>query len=185
MMAPAHDGFCVLCLIFVILSLVLVQTASSLPHQSRRGPPWVECTTPDRDLAIQSLTPNRHVGRCPPPPDQIPEDACSQCGCRSDRVCPVEQKCCFNGCQYTCMNPMKPPPAFDWLNEPMRQRTSGNAWLITGPEKTHTVESCSTSTFDEGDGILLECPTGYQCYITYGGDAENNIPNKGTCIQIK
>ncbi|XP_071488497.1 WAP four-disulfide core domain protein 1-like [Diadema antillarum] len=171
--------------VLMVLSLYLGEAWGTMSPQDQRRSEWVECSTPDPDLEIQSLLPRRHQGRCPPPSAQIPPDACSQCVCRSDRVCPLDQKCCYNGCRYTCMNPVQPPPVFDWLTEPRRQRTSGNAWLVPGPEETHTVESCSTSTFDEGDGTLLECPTGYQCFITYDGDPENSIPNKGICIKIK
>ena len=48
---------------------------------------------------------------CPPPFLQVPRDACRVTTCRSDKECHTEgHKCCNNGCTFTCMAALPPPP---------------------------------------------------------------------------
>ncbi|XP_071841286.1 WAP four-disulfide core domain protein 1-like [Apostichopus japonicus] len=141
-----------------------------------------------RDLAsVFSEDPHIfHEGSCPttPAPDEVPRNACHQCECWSDANCDEQEKCCYNGCKNTCVDSVIVAPAavIDWLDEPPRQRTAGNAWLIPGPEEPYAAETCTTTFFEDG-GDPLKCPTGYFCYIEDEGDVENGIPNAGTCIR--
>ncbi|KAJ8021588.1 WAP four-disulfide core domain protein 1 [Holothuria leucospilota] len=140
-----------------------------------------------RELDAYSQDPNTfHEGSCPntPAPDEVPNGACHKCECWSDTNCDKHKKCCYNGCKNTCMESVvvAPAPVIDWLAEPPRQRTAGNAWLISGPEEPYAAETCSTTFFDDG-GDPLQCPTGYICYIEDEGDAEHGIPNIGICIR--
>ena len=49
--------------------------------------------------------------KCPPPPDHTPSDGCKVKQCKSDSGCPHSRnKCCYNGCVFTCMDTLKPPP---------------------------------------------------------------------------
>ncbi|PIK36527.1 putative WAP four-disulfide core domain protein 1 [Apostichopus japonicus] len=96
-----------------------------------------------RDLAsVFSEDPHIfHEGSCPttPAPDEVPRNACHQCECWSDANCDEQEKCCYNGCKNTCVDSVIVAPAavIDWLDEPPRQRTAGNAWLIPGPEEPY------------------------------------------------
>ncbi|XP_077998204.1 WAP four-disulfide core domain protein 1-like [Glandiceps talaboti] len=121
-------------------------------------------------------------GRCPPPPEKTPVDACIQDTCRADSEC-YPRSCCYNGCLYTCSDVVMPPPVLDWLREPTRQKNSGY-WLISGPEQPSTVstESCSTTVFQDGN-MEPGCPTGYVCSIQDDGDPQNDIPNRGVCVK--
>ena len=48
--------------------------------------------------------------KCPPPPRHLPAFSCLVPACQSDKSCSDKGlKCCYNGCQYTCMIPVEPP----------------------------------------------------------------------------
>ena len=49
---------------------------------------------------------------CPPPPKEVPTFGCNVPVCKSDKECTRSGKrCCFNGCAFTCMPTMPPPPS--------------------------------------------------------------------------
>ncbi|XP_033119885.1 WAP four-disulfide core domain protein 1-like isoform X2 [Anneissia japonica] len=129
-------------------------------------------------------TTGNHEGECPPSSHgKSTQEECSACSCWADSQCGHNKKCCHNGCTYTCMQVITPPLVFDWLEEPTRQRESGKAWLIDGPEDNLAEEVCTTSIFPDDDSLPLECPTGYQCFIQDDGDIEQGIPNRGVCVK--
>lgn len=138
------------------------------------------------DSAVEGVLirqPQEVVERCPPPPKEVPRVGCSAHKCNSDKQCGVGgQRCCYNGCVFTCMSSMPPPPLVDWQNEPPRRLQSGMSWLVPGPDETEQVESCSTSKLDADEDALL-CPHGFVCYIKFPGDATRGIPNWGHCVQ--
>lgn len=50
---------------------------------------------------------------CPPVPAVLPEGSCDLPTCSSDRMCGADgdrRKCCYNGCIYTCLPELRPPP---------------------------------------------------------------------------
>ena len=49
---------------------------------------------------------------CPPPPKEVPAFGCKVPVCKSDKECTTSgHRCCFNGCVFTCMPTMPPPPS--------------------------------------------------------------------------
>ncbi|PVD35487.1 hypothetical protein C0Q70_02450 [Pomacea canaliculata] len=123
---------------------------------------------------------------CPPVPAVLPEGSCDLPTCSSDRMCGADgdrRKCCYNGCIYTCLPELRPPPFFDWILEPRRRLRSGLSWLITGPDRANEEESCSTSLMtDDADPLL--CPEGFFCSIFDRGEPDNGIPNQGVCVKV-
>lgn len=118
---------------------------------------------------------------CPPAPLWTPAGACEAARCQAHAECPRPQRCCYNGCAYTCLEAMPPPPIVDWLVEPQRLWRADDGWLVDGPEEELQAEICSTT--DDGVEEPLLCPTGYECHILTPGDTEKGIPNFGECIK--
>ncbi|OCT84500.1 WAP four-disulfide core domain protein 1 [Xenopus laevis] len=118
--------------------------------------------------------------RCPPPPQSLPERACEVASCRSDSECERHKRCCYNGCIYSCLESVQPPPVLDWLVQPKPRWLGGNGWLLDGPEEILQAEACSTT--EDGDEPL-HCPTGYECHIINPGSPAEGIPNRGQCIK--
>uniref|UniRef100_UPI00358E699A WAP four-disulfide core domain protein 1 isoform X2 n=1 Tax=Myxine glutinosa TaxID=7769 RepID=UPI00358E699A len=54
---------------------------------------------------------SQHHDRCPPPSPKFLEDACGVGTCTTHKECPGRYRCCYNGCVYTCLEPVSPPPA--------------------------------------------------------------------------
>lgn len=121
---------------------------------------------------------------CPPPPRSLPTFACSVDQCESDKNCSSGTLCCYNGCRYTCMTPVQPPPYIDWKRQPQSRLVAGSSWLVPGPDEDEEVEWCSTSAemFGADEDPLL-CPHGYVCHVEDPGDPDNATPNIGRCIQ--
>lgn len=117
---------------------------------------------------------------CPPPPQFLPPGACQAKRCEGDAKCPPLHRCCYNGCAYTCLEMMRPPPVLDWLVQPKPRWLGGNGWLLDGPEEALPAETCSTT--EDGEEPLL-CPSGYECHILSPGDASQGIPNRGHCVK--
>ncbi|XP_066098682.1 WAP four-disulfide core domain protein 1 [Saccopteryx bilineata] len=117
---------------------------------------------------------------CPPPPRLLPPGACQVARCQADSECPGDQRCCYNGCAYTCLEAVPPPPVLDWLVEPKPRWLGGNGWLLDGPEEVLQAEACSTT--EDGAEPLL-CPSGYECHILNPGDMAKGIPNHGQCVK--
>lgn len=57
------------------------------------------------------------MGSCPPPVHSLPPGLCGAAPCTSHMMCYPQKMCCFNGCTYTCTEPVRPPPVFDWLED--------------------------------------------------------------------
>ncbi|KAM7058988.1 WAP four-disulfide core domain protein 1 [Molossus nigricans] len=118
---------------------------------------------------------------CPPapPPRFLPLGACQVALCQADSQCRAHHLCCYNGCVYTCMKAIPPPPVVDWLEEPERLWPGGKGWLLEGPRReTHDI--CSTTEDEEGP---LLCPSGFECHILSPGDVSKGIPNHGQCVK--
>ena len=47
---------------------------------------------------------------CPPVPDVTTEEICSEIKCQSDSDCSGSNRCCFNGCVFTCLVEVQPAP---------------------------------------------------------------------------
>uniref|UniRef100_UPI00358FBC02 WAP four-disulfide core domain protein 1 isoform X1 n=1 Tax=Myxine glutinosa TaxID=7769 RepID=UPI00358FBC02 len=122
---------------------------------------------------------SQHHDRCPPPSPKFLEDACGVGTCTTHKECPGRYRCCYNGCVYTCLEPVSPPPVVDWLIQPKPRWLGGYGWLLDGPEEVLQAETCTTT--EDGE-TPLACPTGYECFITGAGDASNGIPNHGRCV---
>ncbi|KAI5280276.1 Wap Four-Disulfide Core Domain Protein 1 [Manis pentadactyla] len=118
--------------------------------------------------------------RCPPPPRSLPPGACQVARCQADSECPRHRRCCFNGCAYTCLEAVPPPPVLDWLVQPKPRWLGGNGWLLDGPEEVLQAEACSTT--EDGAEPLL-CPSGYKCHILSPGNVAEGIPNRGQCVR--
>jgi len=145
---------------------------------------WLDDITKDYLYEMQGDAPASPAqsARCPPPPKQVPSTACKSEKCSSDARCGAGQRCCNNGCTFTCMLSMTVPQAIDWIKEPPRRSKSGNSWLVPGKEQDEQVEWCSTNLL-EADADALLCPHGYQCHIEDLGDPANDVPNRGRCIK--
>ncbi|XP_006860351.1 PREDICTED: WAP four-disulfide core domain protein 1 [Chrysochloris asiatica] len=117
---------------------------------------------------------------CPPPPHVLPPGACQVVSCQADTQCLSHKRCCYNGCAYTCLEAVPPPPVLDWLVQPKPRWLGGNGWLLDGPEEVLPAEACSTTK----DGAEpLHCPSGYKCHILSPGDMAKGIPNHGQCVR--
>ncbi|XP_071946084.1 WAP four-disulfide core domain protein 1-like [Antedon mediterranea] len=156
--------------------LVLIETGNSRSHHHKHHRNI--CNHGRHRSNIET-----NEGECPPSTNGGNTQECNTCTCLADSQCGHGEKCCHNGCVYTCMEVITPPLVFDWLEEPIRQRTSGKAWLIDGPEDNLAEETCSTSIFPDDDSPPLECPTGYECFIQDEGDVEHGVPNRGVCVK--
>ncbi|XP_037679687.1 WAP four-disulfide core domain protein 1-like [Choloepus didactylus] len=119
---------------------------------------------------------------CLPPPRMLPPGACQALSCRGDAVCSRLEVCCYNGCTYTCMEAVQPPPVLDWLVQPKPRRLGSSSWLLDGPEEVSQAESCSTTVDEEGEELLL-CPSGFECLILVPEDKDKGIPNCSQCVR--
>lgn len=127
------------------------------------------------------LDPNA-IDTCPPPPSKMPRYLCNAPTCRSDGECSPRElrRCCYNGCKFTCMMKMLPPPLVDWSEAP---NMKSGGWLLNDKED-NPVETCTTSHFDSSDWTQpLLCPHGYTCHILDLGDPTNGVPNRGHCVK--
>ncbi|XP_076989294.1 WAP four-disulfide core domain protein 1 isoform X2 [Tamandua tetradactyla] len=159
------DGFCrSLPIFFLRLGLLQHQHILAIfPAQHAEDNPW----QPRADL-------------CPPPPQTLPPDACQALHCQADTQCSLLKRCCYNGCTYTCLEAVPPPPVLDWLVQPKPRWLGGNGWLLGGPEEVLQAEACSTT---EDGAEPLRCPSGYECHILSPGDMAEGIPNHGQCVR--
>uniref|UniRef100_A0A8C4PYJ6 WAP four-disulfide core domain protein 1 n=1 Tax=Eptatretus burgeri TaxID=7764 RepID=A0A8C4PYJ6_EPTBU len=121
----------------------------------------------------------QHHDRCPPPSSGFLEDACEVETCTTHKECPGRYRCCYNGCVYTCLEPVSPPAVVDWLIQPKPRWLGRYGWLLDGPEEVLQAETCTTT--EDGE-TPLACPTGYECFITGAGDVSHGIPNHGRCV---
>ncbi len=67
-------------------------------------------STGGTDDDTKNSSPDGVLPRCPPPPEHVPSFGCEVEKCHSDKEChDIDQKCCYNGCTFTCMTTMPPP----------------------------------------------------------------------------
>ncbi|XP_013364648.1 PREDICTED: WAP four-disulfide core domain protein 1 isoform X2 [Chinchilla lanigera] len=166
----------------VLWALCLLQLlgASSAKDIWRRSLP--ERLLPERPPVEEAGSPGPQqprADRCPPPPRTLPPGACQALRCQADSECPRQWRCCYNGCAYSCLEAVPPPPVLDWLVQPKPRWLGGNGWLLDGPEEV-LQEACST-TKDGAEPLL--CPSGYECHILSPGDVAKGIPNHGQCVK--
>lgn len=132
------------------------------------------------------LDPNA-IDTCPPPPSDMPTYKsifCSSPTCRSDSECAPKElrRCCFNGCKFTCLMKMIPPPLVDWAASPSEH---SNGLVLLDSRGENSVETCTTSHLDSEfawEQPLL-CPHGYTCHILDLGDPNKGVPNRGHCVK--
>ncbi|XP_054435091.1 WAP four-disulfide core domain protein 1 isoform X2 [Pteronotus mesoamericanus] len=166
--------------IWILCSLLLLEATSAKNIWKRS---WY-ASLPKKSHAQEENGPEEpeepEEDSCPPPPRSQPPGACQVVRCRADLDCYFGQRCCYNGCTYTCLEVVPPPPVVDWLVEPKPLWLGGNGWLLDGPKEVSQVEICSTTA----DGVEpLLCPTGYECHIVLPGDKAKGIPNHGHCVK--
>jgi len=132
------------------------------------------------------LDPNA-IDTCPPPPSDMPSYKsvfCSAPTCHSDRECAPRQlrRCCFNGCKFTCLMKMLPPPLVDWSESPNNRQ---KGMLLLDDRGDSSVETCTTSHFDSSSAWEqpLLCPHGYTCHILDLGEPTKGVPNRGHCVK--
>lgn len=128
------------------------------------------------------LDPNS-IDTCPPPPSDMPTYKsifCEAPTCHSDGECSPRElrRCCFNGCKFTCLMKMLPPPLVDWSESPSDQN---QGFLLLD----NRVETCTTSHFDSSSAWEqpLLCPHGYTCHILDLGEPTKGVPNRGHCVK--
>lgn len=79
------------------------------------------CTWPIFQDEVRSLAqylteeevywPSGNAFHCPPPPRPLRADLCEASRCDQDADCHgKKQACCYNGCVFTCMRKLEPPP---------------------------------------------------------------------------
>ncbi|XP_036998314.2 WAP four-disulfide core domain protein 1 isoform X2 [Artibeus jamaicensis] len=163
--------------VWILCSLLLLLEATSAKNIWKRA---LHLRLPKKSHAQEEEGPGQSEDSCPPPPRSLPPGACQVARCRADFECSSDQRCCYNGCAYTCLELVPPPPVVDWLVEPKPLWLGGNGWLLDGPKEVSQVEPCSTTA----DGVEpLLCPTGYECHIVLPGDMAKGIPNHGHCVK--
>ncbi|GFU46945.1 WAP domain-containing protein [Nephila pilipes] len=105
------------------------------------------------------MSQNASFRSCPAPRLPLLEDDCKLPTCKNDEDCSSKnQSCCFNGCIFTCVERLSPPPVIDWDNEV-------EAYLLDEKEKQE-LEYIQTSQTDLSlfeDGIV---PCRYRCKPT-------------------
>ncbi|XP_075211838.1 uncharacterized protein LOC142318981 isoform X2 [Lycorma delicatula] len=92
---------------------------STVSVDTNTFPVWLEEEDEETELAV----PKHKL--CPPIPPLVEsktETLCNKTVCSDNGNCSnskenVTLMCCFNGCVKTCMPPLDPPPAFDWIEE--------------------------------------------------------------------
>ncbi|KAF2365103.1 WAP-type 'four-disulfide core' domain [Trinorchestia longiramus] len=99
-------------------------------------------------------------GTCPPPVHSLPPGLCLASPCTSHMMCYPQKMCCFNGCTYTCTEPVQPPPVVDWLEDsdirlpildplnpalPLRFESSPLSYGTGGGETVRLPGGCSLS----------------------------------------
>ncbi|XP_058135625.1 WAP four-disulfide core domain protein 1 isoform X2 [Dasypus novemcinctus] len=93
-------------LVWALCFLLLRPAAASVKDLWKR--------TPHASLGEESRVEDRprqpHADRCPPPPQTLPPDACQAARCLADSACSRLKRCCYNGCAYTCLEAVPPPP---------------------------------------------------------------------------
>jgi len=134
------------------------------------------------------LDPNA-IDTCPPPPSDMPTYRsifCEAPSCHSDSECSPRElrRCCFNGCKFTCLMKMLPPPLVDWSGSESPNDRHKGLWLLDNREDS-SVETCTTSHFDSSSSWEqpLLCPHGYTCHILDLGDPTKGVPNRGHCVK--
>ncbi|KAF8767526.1 WAP four-disulfide core domain protein 1 like protein [Argiope bruennichi] len=119
------------------------------------------------------MSQNDSFWSCPAPRLPLLDEDCKLPTCKNNEDCPSKnQSCCFNGCIFTCVESLTPPPVIDWDNEveapPLRRE--GEAVL-----------RCTTSP-RPAPSEPLGCPKGYVCKIEDYGDPLERRYNSGICV---
>lgn len=142
--------------------------------------------TPDKDLRplTQSelsklladlLALNPDTADCPAPRVPVPRTRCRAHPCSSDDDCRWNShRCCFNGCVFTCLPKLAPPPVIDWTKE-VRPINASKA------PKHFTGIVCSTAPV-YAPAAPLQCPEGMVCVTKDVGDPLTGQPSMGECI---
>lgn len=176
--AGSGMGSCARTVLWALCLLQLLRAGSARDVWKRALPDWL-LETSRVEASAPSLWQPR-ADRCPPPPRTLPPGACQAVRCHADSECPQQQRCCYNGCAYSCLEAVPPPPVLDWLVQPKPRWLGSNGWLLDGPEEVLQAEACSTT--EDGAEPLL-CPSGYECHILSSGNVAEGIPNRGQCVK--
>jgi len=105
--------------------------------------------------------PPSQVGACPPIPPRpaVPPALCRATQCRTTSLCRPGRICCFNGCTYACVPPVRPAQAFDWIEDKSAYSPIGSD--ITNPSLPKKFES-EPKNYYQGAGQSVQLPGGCQ-----------------------
>ncbi|XP_035218476.1 WAP four-disulfide core domain protein 1-like [Stegodyphus dumicola] len=140
-----------------------------------------ELTSPNHRLSSEELksyltkllSQNSSFRFCPAPKLPLEENDCKLTTCRTDDDCQSTNKsCCFNGCIFTCVTKMSPPPVIDWDDEHD---------VPTLRKEGEAVVRCTTSP-RPAPSEPVGCPKGYICKIDDYGDPIEGRYNSGVCV---
>lgn len=126
-----------------------------------------------KNFLTEMMAHNSSFRDCPAPSFPLLDEDCKLTTCNKDSDCSSRnQSCCFNGCIFTCVDKIAPPPVIDWDNEPETPplRKEGEAVL-----------RCTTSP-RPAPSEPVGCPKGYVCKIEDHGDALERRYNSGICV---
>ncbi|XP_053522731.1 WAP four-disulfide core domain protein 1 isoform X3 [Artibeus jamaicensis] len=142
--------------VWILCSLLLLLEATSAKNIWKRA---LHLRLPKKShvsAAQEEEGPGQSEDSCPPPPRSLPPGACQVARCRADFECSSDQRCCYNGCAYTCLELVPPPPVVDWLVEPKPLWLGGNGWLLDGPkEVSQGTYRTSPNLVSEPGSLLL------------------------------
>ncbi|KAH6934722.1 hypothetical protein HPB50_027433 [Hyalomma asiaticum] len=126
-------------------------------------------------LLADLLALNPDTADCPAPRVPVPRTRCRAHPCSSDDDCRWNShRCCFNGCVFTCLPKLAPPPVIDWTKE-VRPINASKA------PKHFTGIVCSTAPV-YAPAAPLQCPEGMVCVTKDVGDPLTGQPSMGECI---
>ncbi|CAG0884610.1 unnamed protein product [Darwinula stevensoni] len=87
---------------------------------------------------------------CPMPSRPVTSSHCQVPACTNDTDCLALGKvCCHNGCRRTCMTPLSPPAAFDWVEESPDARNMGSYVFLGEADTRRGVESWRWDDFEQ------------------------------------
>ncbi|KAG8437485.1 hypothetical protein GDO86_008259 [Hymenochirus boettgeri] len=97
--------------LFASLCIFLTLTNCCLSKSLKKRALYLKLSDKYDDYEYPLHPHNTKNDRCPPPPQSLPEHACEVPSCRSDSECERHKRCCYNGCIYSCLESVQPPPA--------------------------------------------------------------------------
>lgn len=126
-----------------------------------------------KSFLTRILQQNASMRACPAPKFPIEGNDCSLPTCHEDKDClSKNQSCCFNGCIFTCIERISPPPVIDWEEEPQPPQIR---------EEGAAVLRCTTSP-RPAPSEPVGCPKGYVCRIDNHLDPLEGFANIGVCV---